>query len=447
MQPETRASRVPESGVSGVQESHLDPQYWIRSQRDAERTLLDAPAIAAQNERLRRLDPSINDLELLAPALSGEQVRGWVEALAKRPANALFDVEGREVPAATLEALAGNVALDSIPTTAATRYGLAVHRADLRTFPTRLRVFKSRGDTDIDRFQESALFPGTPVVIAHESRDRAWWFVVSPLYAAWVEKESIAEGAARQVLDYARKTPYLVVTGAKALTTCTAEQPQVSELQLDMGVRVPLLTGLPPDQRVNGQSPRGSHVIELPLRASDGSLSFTAALLPDSSDTATEYLPLSPANLLRQSFKFLGERYGWGHSHDARDCSGFVSDVYRSFGVELPRNTGDQSVSPAIDRLTFTAEDSHEARLAALENLAVGDLIYIPGHVMMVIGHEQGMPYVIHDTVGISYRTENAGIVRVPLNAVSVTPLTPLLLGSGAPMIDRIYSILRIGRS
>ena len=34
----------------------------------------------------------------------------------------------------------------------------------------------------------------------------------------------------------------------------------------------------------------------------------------------------------------------------------------------------------------------------------IGDLVYIPGHVMMVIGHENGMPYVIHDTTGISYR-------------------------------------------
>lgn len=62
-------------------------------------------------------------------------------------------------------------------------YGLVVHRADLRTFPTRERVFNSASadDTDIDRFQESALFPGTPVVIAHTSADGAWYFVVSPL--------------------------------------------------------------------------------------------------------------------------------------------------------------------------------------------------------------------------------------------------------------------------
>ncbi len=229
------------------------------------------------------------------------------------------------------------------------------------------------------------------------------------------------------MLAYTRKSPYLVVTGAKARTVFTPERPEVSELQLDMGVRVPVIADWPQATPVNGQHPYTAHVIELPVRASDGTLKFTPALLPRTADTSGDYLPLSRANLLRQGFKFLGERYGWGHSYNARDCSGFVSDVYRSFGVQLPRNTRDQAVSPALNRITFTDADDHEHRLAVLRNLEVGDLVYIPGHVMMVIGHDNGMPYVIHDTTGISYRNGTGEVTRVQLNGVSVTPLTPLL--------------------
>jgi hypothetical protein len=58
-------------------------------------------------------------------------------------------------------------------------------------------------------------------------------------------------------------------------------------------------------------------------------------------------------------------------------------------------------------------------RLAVLRNLQVGDLVYIPGHVMMVIGHENGTPYVIHDTTGISYRDAAGQVTRVVLNGVS----------------------------
>ena len=63
---------------------------------------------------------------------------------------------------------------------------------------------------------------------------------------------------------------------------------------------------------------------------------------------------------------------------------------------------------------------------------------------MMVIGRDRGMPYVIHDTTGITYRDSAGELTRVDLNGVSVTPLAPLLLGEGQPLIDGIHSILRI---
>jgi len=74
-------------------------------------------------------------------------------------------------------------------------------------------------------------------------------------------------------------------------------------------------------------------VVQLPVREADGRLKLVPALLPRSQDTAADYLALTPRLLLQQAFKFLGERYGWGHDYDTRDCSGFVSEIYRSFGV------------------------------------------------------------------------------------------------------------------
>jgi hypothetical protein len=433
---------VPPPAVVGVQAKQLRPDYWISRDARPSRIILDRQAIEAQNARLAQMDATVHDLEKFPASLSAEEVRGWIEKMSSYPDEELFDGAGRKIERSTLDALVDNLALDALPASQRTRHGLIVRRAALRTFPSAQRAYRSADDRDIDRFQESALFPGTPVVIAHESRDGAWCFVVSPLYAAWVEKQFIAEGPAAQVLAYTRKTPYLVVTGATVKTVFTPERPAVSELQLDMGVRVPVLAGWPPGEPVNGQHPYTAHVIELPERAADGSLRFTPALLPRTADTAADYLPLNHANLLRQGFKFLGERYGWGHSYNARDCSGFVSEVYRSFGVQLPRNTRDQAVTPAVDRITFTKDDDHQRRLAVLRNLEVGDLVYIPGHVMMVIGHDRGMPYVIHDVTGISYR-DGAEVTRVVLNGVSVTPLTPLLLSRG-PLVDQITSILRV---
>ena len=431
------------SGVIGVRESHLDPEYWVKRAPDADRIVLDRTQIAAQNDRLAQLDPSVRDIERLPPQLTEASIKEWIENLSSRPSGPLYDASGGEISELQLQAVEANTDLKAIRAQP-TRYGMVVHRADLRTFPTRLRVFKSPGDADIDRFQESALFPGAPVAIVHESADRAWWFVVSNTYAAWIEKQHVAEGAAPTIFGYARKTPYVVVTGATAQTVFTPERPEVSQLQLDMGVRAPVLSEWPADKPVNGQHPYAAHVIELPVRRTDGTLELAPALLPKTADVEADYLPLNRASLLRQSFKFLGERYGWGHSYNARDCSGFVSEVYRGFGVSLPRNTRDQAVSPALKRVALTPDDDYAKRLALLAELQVGDLIYIPGHVMMVIGQEGDAPYVIHDTTGINYRDANGEITRADLNGVSVTPLAPLLSSNGRPLVDAIHSIVKI---
>lgn len=432
----------PPHGVPDVEAAQLDAEYWTQRQRQPQQQLLSAAAITAQNHRLFELDRSVHDLESLPAQLPRATVAQWL-AVSARPQKPLYDERGAPVPATALDALVAAAAADTVPEQVAPRYGLVVRRADLRAFPTRLRVFSRPGDTDIDRFQESALFPGTPLRLLHTSRDGLWLFVLSAQYAAWIEADAVAEGEPAEVFGYGRKTPYRIVTGAMVRTVFTPRPAAVSELQLDMGVRVPVLSDWPPDSPVNGQHPYTAHVIELPLRNARGRLEFTPALLPRSADTAPDYLPLTTANLLRQSFKFLGERYGWGHAYNARDCSGFVGEVYRSFGVLLPRNTRDMGTSPALNRIALDKNDSHEKRLALLRSLRPGDLVFIPGHVMMNIGNLRGEPYVIHDTSGITYAAPDGRRVHAALNGVAVTPLTPLL-GDEAPFVDRIYSIQRI---
>ncbi len=439
------AAEPPPLAVPGLAEAHLDPAYWIAALPDPDRVILTREQIEAQNARMRADDASIHDLEALPAAIEGERVRGWIEALSTLPGRDLFDARGKAVERGELERIQASLALDGIPASQPTRHGMVVRRADLRTFPTRLRVFHSPDDHDIDRFQESALFPGDPVAILHESGDGAWYFVLSERYAAWVERQYVAEGERDAIHAWGRRVPFLVVTGATARTAYTPENPTVSGVQLEMGLRVPRLADWPAMDEVNGQLPAAHHVVELPVRGDDGRLSFAPALLPRSADVAHDYLPLTGANLLRQAFKFLGERYGWGHSYNARDCSGFVSEIYRGFGVLVPRNTSAQAVSPALNRLAFDAGDSHEARVRALREARVGDLVYIPGHVMMVIGHDGGDVFAIHDTSGMSWKPEGADdLVRLHLNGVVVTPILPMMSNATTPTVDRITSIQRI---
>lgn len=440
---DARVSPQP-TGVIGVDTNQLAPDYWIDRQRQADRIVLDRGQIALQNRKLQETDPSMHDIENLPMQLDAARVRAWIEGLSSRPERPLYDIQGKQVPKKTIDAVVDATNLKAIPETQATRYGLVVHRAALRTFPTDLRVFSRAGDTDIDRFQESAMFPGTPVAVVHESKDGKWLFVVGNRYAAWIDAQHVAQGSKTQVFGYARKVPYLVVTGAHVRTTFTPDLPAVSDLQLDMGIRLPVLKEWPGTKPVNGQAAYTSHVVQLPVRNEDGSLAIVPALVPRTADVSADYLPLTRANVIRQAFKFLGERYGWGHSYGTRDCSGFVSEVYRSFGVQLPRNTSAQSISPALNRIAFGPSDGRDKRKDAANDLQVGDLVYIPGHVMMVIGHDNGTPYVIHDTNGGSWLGEDGQLVKGHLNGVSVTPLSPLRFNPSQTYVDRMTNIQRI---
>ncbi|MEA9655349.1 SH3 domain-containing protein [Xanthomonas campestris pv. raphani] len=427
-----------------VDDAQLQADYWIARSGTANAPRMPGTQIAAFNARLLRDDASMHDLARLPATLTAAQVRAWIQTLSATPTRTLYSVDGQTVTAAQLDALRQSLALDALPARITPAYALVVQRAALRTFPTTQRVFTTPDDRDIDRFQESALYPGTPVAVLHTSADGAWRFVLAENYATWVANDQLAVGTRAQVLDYAQRGPRLVVTGARVQSAYTPELPSVSALTLDMGTNLPLLPRWPPQTPVNGQLPLAAYVVELPQRDARGALQLVPALVPRGADVHIGALPLSDAALLRQAFKFLGERYGWGNDYAARDCSGFVLDVYRSLGIALPRNTGDQARSPVLHSVPFDQRAPLPQRQQQLARLQVGDLIYIPGHVMLVIGHVQGTPWVIHDVAGAGYRDAASALQRARLNGVSVTPLLPLLAGDGTPFIDHITRIQRV---
>jgi cell wall-associated NlpC family hydrolase len=425
-----------------VAQAQLDAGHWIAKLPDAERVVLDAVAIAARNAALPKLEPSWHDLAALPASLDRDAVRTRIERLSAPPARTLYAGDGHALTGSELGSLRDSLELDAIPDRVPMNFALVVHRAPLRTFPTTQRVFSKPGDYDIDRFQESALFPGTPVAMLHASRDGRWRFVLAPNYAAWIQADALARGPRDEVLAYATKQPRLVVTGSGVRTVFDPARPALSRLPLDMGVHLPLLADWPRDAPVSGQAAYAARVVQLPLRDSDGRLQLVPALVPRAEDARVGDLPLTRANLLRQAFKLLGERYGWGHDDDGRDCSGFLSDVFATFGVRMPRNTGDQAGSPVFAHESFDDGASRGDRMRAIGALQVGDLVYIPGHVLMVVGFENGAPWMIHDVQGVSVRDGGGELRRIPLNGVSVTPLLPLRFDPGHDYIDRMIAIV-----
>jgi hypothetical protein len=78
--------------------------------------------------------------------------------------------------------------------------------------------------------------------------------------------------------------------------------------------------------------------------------------------------------------------------------------------------------------------------------LQVGDLVYLPGHVMLVIGRLGGMPYVIHDIHDGKYLDKDGALQSMHLNGVVVTPLPALRLDASHDFVDGITDVVSMLR-
>lgn len=418
----------------------LQPEFWISTASDPQHLLHDAPALAELSRVAIASDPVLYDWRDLPAEIDASALRKLLDETSPLPKKPLYTADGRLLDAAALAALDANLNRAALSKSQPVQLALVVRRTDMRRFASPLSAYDTPDGGDIDRFQETALFPGMTVALLHESADGRWWLAQAPHYIAWLRKDDVAVGTRDQILAYESATPFLVVSGARVQTAFTPEQPALSALTLDMGVRLPLLTGSARPALINGQSSHAGHAVLLPIRRTDGSLKIEPALIARSEDVHTGYLPLNGERIIRQAFKFLGERYGWGHAYNGRDCSGFVGEVYRSMGLLLPRNAGDQARTFSGRVANFSATSTREEKLAALAQGQAGDLLFMPGHVMMLLGHVNGEPWVIHDVASVSWLSDT-GLQTHKLNGVSVTPLKPLMLATGASYLDKLTAI------
>ncbi len=428
------------SNVIGVREKHLSPSYWMQPGGDA--VIMTQTEIEAFNRKNVAGEATLNDVRAIPDRLSRADLTEHLRSISRIPRYPRIYTDGTSVTDADFARYEDALNLGAIQNDNPVRFALAVTRTSLRTYPTDDLLFSHDAtDRDIERFQESILFPGDPVAVLHESADGQWALVQSYNYTAWVRLSDIAIAARGPVFDYVDAKGFLLITGDKVSTVYNPEIAAVSELSLDMGVRVPLSRPESLQDNLYGQNPYLHHMVLLPIRETDGSLGFKHALIQRKADVHVGYLPYTQNNIIRQGFKFLGERYGWGHRFNGRDCTGFVLEIYKTFGITLPRNSGDQRDSEIGVNQRYTANEAEAAKLRRLEQAMPGDLVYIPGHVLMILGQSDGEPFAIHDVHGMRYRRADGTIYSGTLNGVSVTPILPLEFNATDSYVDRILSI------
>ena len=129
----------------------------------------------------------------------------------------------------------------------------------------------------------------------------------------------------------------------------------------------------------------------------------------------------------------LGDAYGWAGMLSVPDCSLYIRNIYKCFGLELARNTTWQSAMP-VRKYDLSALNPAEKR-ELLDTLPVGAILFFGGHEMLYLGAEQGMHYVIN-TVSTTMDPEEKSPTLV--RSVVVNTLENTLRRSGNTWLEEL---------
>ncbi len=286
------------------------------------------------------------------------------------------------------------------------QYAVAIKRTPVRSVPVREYIGFTATDGD-DEVVNSAININEPFIIKQKAtvsgNDFYWGYTDN--CTGWVDAMDLAVCQNRdEWLDAWDVDPlsddFIIVTQNQIRLEPSVYVPATSEVKLTFAT---ILKSVSKDGMPKKFTERGSwnnHVVYLPTRDENGRYVKSIALISQHYDVHEGYLDMTQANLMDLAFNSLGDRYGWGGMLDSMDCSLFTHNVYKCFGLYLPRNTTWQQLLPgkafSFDKMT------DEQKLKAMYYMPAGTLFYFPGHTMIYTGTDNKMAYVISDTGTLS---------------------------------------------
>jgi hypothetical protein len=351
--------------------------------------------------------------------LTFERLLEYYASLAKKQ---FYAPGGGVFPKKSLDAIVKNGAVDA---SADMRPGVVLNAADLRAFPHGQPLYNSKsaalgsgGNLKLDALQVSTVRPGEPIAIFNASADSNWFFVATGTAVGWVSAAAVAP-ADRDFID-------TYVSAEKSVLV--KDNVEIEGSDGHAAATFKLGTVLPSED--------GS--LLLPVRGKDG---FADAVRRMPEEGAAEPFPVrfTPKNAARAIDGMMGEPYGWGGKSGLRDCSSMTRDYFSTFGIWLPRNSGDQSF--AGSRIPLKGASVRERNEAiTLEGVPFATLIHMPGHIMLYLGLYDGEPAVFHNTWGVAVTGGRAVVGRAVVTGLRLGEEIPGK-PSNSLLIDRIDAI------
>ena len=285
------------------------------------------------------------------------------------------------------------------------RYAITVRDSNLRAFPTDTPAYrdpwKNTEGYPFDYFQHSEMHINTPLYVSHLSKDGRWAYVQAAHAFGWIKLKDIAftDAKFRQLFRSGR---YMVTIKDNLY------------LMRD-GKRVALL-------KLSTIFPKSRYTNHLLLATKDkrGYAKIVKVAIPPKPYIANKPLPFTPRNVAKIASELYGEPYGWGGKDYGRDCSAMTRDFLGVFGIFLKRNSAEQAKEgKSIDIKRLKGRAKKDAILKYAKPFR--SLLYVPGHIVLYIGHYKNEPVIMHSYWGIRQKDWS----KYPLCRTIITTTSP----------------------
>ncbi|MCQ2654240.1 SH3 domain-containing protein [Helicobacter pylori] len=266
---------------------------------------------------------------------------------------------------------------------------VVVRDSDVRAVPTNKPYYLSPKGYPFDRYQNSLIFQGTPVLVTHFNTDKTYAHIQSSFVYGWIKVSDLA---------YMRNKDIELLTKLKSYVMPIKDK---IPLYTDYGdfytdARVGELFALIPQSQNASQNPQKKELKAYGfLRDAKGYAALQSVIL-DEKDFFVFPKAFNSENMAYFIDTMLGQKYGWGGLLGNRDCSAFTRDSFANFGILLPRNSYAQSryANNYVDLSSMKAKEKEDY---ILKNATpFGTLIYLKGHIMLYLGAYNHQAIVAH---------------------------------------------------
>ncbi|OOQ05787.1 hypothetical protein BB399_06270 [Helicobacter pylori] len=266
---------------------------------------------------------------------------------------------------------------------------VVVRDSDVRAVPTNKPYYLSPKGYPFDRYQNSLIFQGTPVLITHFNTDKTYAHIQSSFVYGWIKVSDLAHMHDKDIELLTKLKNYVMPIKDKI------------PLYTDYGVfytdaRVGELFALIPQSQKTPQNPPKKELKAYGfLRDSKGYATLQSVILNEK-DFFVFPKAFTSENMAYFIDTMLGQKYGWGGLLGNRDCSAFTRDSFANFGILLPRNSYAQSryANNYVDLSSMKAKEKEDY---IIKNATpFGTLIYLKGHIMLYLGAYNHQAIVAH---------------------------------------------------